>query len=375
VHGSAQSGHRPRSRHRLRQYARRFPQHLGSTIRFFVSDHEGAYGASLPYTPALWETFRQRHNYDLRPLLPLLSSDSQRAVKARQDYLETVSHLYAVNYVQQVTDWCSRHNVEHGHSDIEETLLLQVLWTGDMFQLWRASSAIFIDALIERARMPIDFQEAMSVAHFEQRPLMVETHGLLGHDSYFSLEKSRRVSNMAALWGAHRLIAHYFEYDPSRLQYPPSTFLTQPTFQYFHHYSATFHRPVPQCPVRTTPVSPSTTGGERRQCGRAFQESQRPTAVGRSMDDTQEYYSALNSTLRTVQVPHSGQPLSRATLSSGCCNSAAFAASCAMSHIATASLDRIRDSAAGDLCWRRPQPRDHRHPSDRRFPTLPQIPC
>ena len=93
------------------QYARRFPQHLGSTIRFFVSDHEGAYGAPLPYTPALWETFRQRHNYDLRPLLPLLSSDSERAVKARQDYLETVSHLYAANYVQQVTDWCSRHNV------------------------------------------------------------------------------------------------------------------------------------------------------------------------------------------------------------------------------------------------------------------------
>jgi hypothetical protein len=279
------------------QYAQRFPQHLGTTIRFFVSDHEGAYGAPLPYTPALWETFRRRHGYDLREVLPLLASNSPRAVQSRQDYLETVSHLYAVNYVQQVTDWCSRHHVEHGHSDIEETLLLQVLWTGDMFRLWRASSAIFIDALIERARMPIDFQEALSVAHFEGRPLMVETHGLLGHDSFFSLEKSRRVSSMAALWGAHRLIAHYFEYDPSHLQYPPSSFLTQPTFRYFHHYAEYFHRVLHLNGLGVhdarVAIYYPLESAFAHSAG-VFRETSRPVQLwDNCMDETQEYYSAL----------------------------------------------------------------------------------
>ncbi len=219
------------------EFARRFPRHLGSTIKFFVSDHEGAYGAPLPFTPALWETFRKRHGYDLRRFLPLTDRATPRGAEIRRDYLDTVSHLYAASFVQQITDWCTRHGVRHGHSDIEESLRFQVMWTGDMFRLWRASSAVYIDALLDRARMPVDFQEAGSVAHFEGRPLMVENQGLTGYDSYWSLEKARLGTNMCLLWGVTRLIPHYFEYDPGHIQYPPSWFRTQPLWRYFHHYA------------------------------------------------------------------------------------------------------------------------------------------
>lgn len=219
------------------EFARRFPQHLGSTIRFFVSDHEGTYGAPLPFTPALWETFEQRHGYDLRAYLPIVDQVSPRAAKVRQDYLETIAYLYSTNFVAQVTEWCRRHGVEHGHSDIEETLRFQVAYTADMFSIWRASSAPYIDALLERGRMPIDFMEAVSVAHFENRPMMVENQGLVGHDSYWSLEKARRGTNMCLVWGVNRLIGHYFAYDPNHLQYPPSVFLEQPLWRYFHHYA------------------------------------------------------------------------------------------------------------------------------------------
>jgi len=279
------------------QYARRFPQHLGSTIRFFVSDHEGAFGAPLPYTPALWDAFKARHGYDLRPLLPLLSSDSPRAQQLRKDYLDTFAYLYSTNYVQQVTDWCTRHKVEHGHSDIEETMRLQVIWTADMWRMWRASSAIYIDALIERARMPIDFMEALSVAHFEGRPLMVENQGLTGHDSFWSLEKARLGSNMALLWGANRLIPHYFEYDPTHIQYPPSWFLTQPQFDYFEHYADTVRRAqymnaqghhrasiAIYCPWESAAAN---AGSLYTGKGRDFMR------WSNSMDATQDYYSAL----------------------------------------------------------------------------------
>lgn len=370
------------------QYAQRFPQHLGSTIRFFVSDHEGAYGAPLPYTPALWDTFRRRHHYDLRPMLPLLSSNSERAVQARQDYLETVSHLYAVNYVEQITDWCSRHKVEHGHSDIEETMLLQVLWTGDMFQLWRASSAVYIDALLERARMPIDFQEAMSVAHLEKRPLMVETHGLLGHDSFFSLEKSRRVSNMAALWGAHRLIAHYLEYDPTHLQYPPSNFLTQPTFRYFHHYSSTFHRVLHlnsqgAHDARVAVYYPLESAFANS--AGVFQESNRPILRwGNSMDETQEYYTALQLDLARHGWEYhilDSHYLAKAALTDGALELGGerFRALLLppMSHIAPPSLEKIRQFATsgGLVLALGPQPRQIADlPQVRRFPILPHDP-
>jgi len=228
------------------EFARRFPQHLGSTIKFFVSDHEGAYGAPLPFTPALWETFRERHGYDLRPFLPLADRPGPRTEQVRQDYLDTISHLYATAFVGQITEWCTRHGVQHGHSDVEESLLTQALSTGDMFRLWRASSAVYVDALLERGRMPVDFKKAGSVAHFEGRPLMVENQGLTSHDSYWSLEKARLGTNMCLLWVVNHLIPHYFEYDPGHLQYPPSWFLTQPLWRYFHHY-ADVARPLHEC--------------------------------------------------------------------------------------------------------------------------------
>lgn len=279
------------------QFARRFPQHLSTTIKFFVSDHEGAYGAPLPFTPSLWDTFQKRHGYDLRRSLPLAAASGARAEKIRQDYLDTVSHLYATGYVQQVTDWCTAHGVQHGHSDIEETLSLQTRWSGDMFRLWRASSAIFIDALITRSRMPIDFQEAVSVAHFEKRPLLVENQGLTGHDSFWSLEKARAGTNMCLLWGANRLIPHYFEYDPAHIQYPPSWFLTQPLWPYFHHYADT---------VRRGQFMNAQGRHEARVAIYAPIESAFANAAGvfrdtdrlllrwnNSMDQTQDYYSAL----------------------------------------------------------------------------------
>ncbi|MCC7497836.1 MAG: hypothetical protein IT160_09680 [Bryobacterales bacterium] len=279
------------------EFARRFPRHLGTTIRFFVSDHEGTYGAPLPFTPALWETFHQRHGYDLRPFLPIVDRPTARAAQVRQDYLETLAHLYSTSFVGQVTDWCRRHGVEHGHSDIEETLRFQVAWTADMFALWRASSAVYIDALLERGRMPIDFMEALSVAHFEKRPLMVENQGLVGSDSYWSIEKARRGTNMCLSWGTNRLIGHYFEYDPTHLQYPPSYFLTQPLWRYFHNYAdlsrrALFMNAQGRHDARIAiyyPLESAFAGSEG-----LFREDHRD--LGRwhnSMDQTQNFYTAL----------------------------------------------------------------------------------
>jgi hypothetical protein len=279
------------------EFARRFPEHLGTTIRFFVSDHEGSYGAALPYTPALWQEFRRRRGYDLRPLLPLLDGSSERAATIRSDYLETVSELYAESFVGQITGWCTRHNVQHGHSDIEETILLQTMWTGDMFALWRASTAPFIDALIERSRMPVDFEEALSVAHFEGRPLMVENQGLTGHDSYWSLEKARRGTNMALVWGVNRLIPHYFEYDPAHLQYPPSWFLTQPLWRYFHHYADVARRALfmnAQGRHQASIAIYYPRESALAESAGIFKEGERPLLEWHnSMDETQDYYSAL----------------------------------------------------------------------------------
>lgn len=226
------------------EYARRFPQHLGTTLKLTVADHEGAYGAPIAWTPRLWEEFQARKGYDLRRVLPLLTrpaTDDRFSRRVRQDYFEVVSALYVESFAQPVTDWCSRHGLQHAMSTYEEQFFFQVSYGGDMFQNWRAGTAVFIDALMERARMPIDFKEAVSVAHFDRKPLLVENQGLQGHATFFSLEKARLGSNMALLWGADRLIP-YFDYDPLKVQWPPQWFLGQPFWRYFGHYAALVNR-------------------------------------------------------------------------------------------------------------------------------------
>ncbi|MBI4889792.1 MAG: hypothetical protein HY821_04145 [Acidobacteria bacterium] len=370
------------------EYARRFPQHLGTTIKTFVSDHEGSYGAATAFTPKLWETFEQRHHYDLRPLLPLLGGNSPRATQVRQDYLETISHLYTTNYVQQITDWCTRHRVEHGHSDIEENMLFQVRWTGNMFDLWRASSAIFIDALIERARMPVDFQEAVSVAHFEGRPLLVELGGLLGHDSYFSLERLKLVSNMAIVWGANRLMSHYFEYDPTHLQYPPSVFLTQPQFREYEHAASLTQRGLylnsqgrhdAQVAIYHPLESAYAGAGELIKEG-----SRLPPRWNNLMDETQEYYTGLQLDLSRLGWSYhmmDQRYLERATLKGAALSLAGeeFRVMILppMTHIAQSSARKLRAfaQAGGTLLALGPQPAEVESiPGLRRFPLAPHDP-
>ena len=286
-------------------FAKRFPQHLGTTIRFFVSDHEGTYGAPLPFTPALWDEFRKRHGYDLRPFLPLADRSTPQAAKIRRDYLDTVSELYSTSLVGQVTSWCTRHGVEHGHSDIEESIRFQVMWVGDMFRLWRAASIIYFDALVERGRMPVDFQEAASVAHFEGRPLVVENQGLQGMDSYWSLEKARLVTNMCLLWGVNRLMPHYFEYNPDHVQYPPSWFLKQPLWRYFHHYAdvgrrGLFMNSMGRHNADIAIYYPLESAFA--EAGSLLSETDRPVFAWNSlMDQTQDYYSALQ-----LELPREG---------------------------------------------------------------------
>lgn len=281
------------------EYQRRFSQYFGNTLQLTVADHEGSYGVPIAYTPALWAAFQSRHGYDLRLKLPLLvhdAADTDSAKKVRSDYLDTISQLYVDAFSGQVAAWCKAHGLKHGTSIYEEQLYIQVANAGDMFRHWRAGSIVEIDALLERARMPIDFKEAVSIAHFDGKPLLVENQGLQGYSTYFSLEKARLGSNMALLWGANFLIP-YFDYDQRKVTWPPQWFLGQPFWPYFHHYADYVQRvqfmnaqgrhiaPVLIYYPLETAFADSKTLFQREPHQDLFWNS--------DMDQTQNYYSAL----------------------------------------------------------------------------------
>ncbi|MGH9350893.1 MAG: glycosyl hydrolase, partial [Terriglobia bacterium] len=105
------------------EFYRRYGEYFGSTLPATFADHEGDYGAKLPWTPRLFETFQRNAGYALEPFLPALTYDiGSKTEKVRCDLLDAVSELYCASFFKQVTDWCRRHKLDHSGHVWEESL-------------------------------------------------------------------------------------------------------------------------------------------------------------------------------------------------------------------------------------------------------------
>jgi hypothetical protein len=220
------------------QYYRRFPDHFGKTFDSTYADHEGDYGYRIAWTPQLFDTFRKMKGYDLRTELPLLFIDGgKRTPKVRCDYLDVVSQLYADSFFKQVADWCDAHHIKISGHVWEETLPMEAAFEGDLQRIMRAWSWPGVDELWDKGRSPRDFKATASVAHFRGTRFTCENQGLQGADSYLDFQKMRLGTNMIAAWGANLFIPHAFNYNRTRIEWPPDWFYHQPWWKYFRTYA------------------------------------------------------------------------------------------------------------------------------------------
>ncbi len=278
---------------------RRFARHFGKTLKLTVADHEGAYGTQIAWTPALWKEFASRKGYDARSRLPLLTRQSSDTVAGRGfriDYLDVISALYAESFSRQVNEWCLRRGLKHGTSIYEEQIYIQANGAGDMYQHWRNSSFVMMDALLERGRSPMDFREPASVADLEGTPLWVENQGLQGHSTYFSLEKARYGTNTILLWGANKLCP-YFLYDAEKTTWPPQWFRGQPLWPWFRNYAdyarrALFMNASGRRVSRVAVYYPLETAFANAEI-LFTNKPHRDLVWANSMDQTQNLYTAL----------------------------------------------------------------------------------
>lgn len=225
------------------EFYRRYGKHFGHAMPATFADHEGDYGAKLPWTPVLLETFKKRTGYPLDRYLPALTYDiGPKTEKIRCDLLSTVSELYSTNFFQQVTDWCHKHGIEHSGHVWEESLFFGPAEQGDFFRILRSLSNPGCDTLLEWGRQSVWLKEDASVADFEGRHVVCENQGVQGESSYLSPERMRRVSNCLGAWNIGEFIPHAFDYDLSRINFPPDWFRSQPYLPWFHAYADQMRR-------------------------------------------------------------------------------------------------------------------------------------
>ena len=225
------------------EFYRRHGEYFGNALPATFADHEGTYGSKLPWTPDLLSTFQRKAGYDLVPHLPALTYDvGPKTEKIRCDLLDTVSELYSDNFFQQVTDWCHAHKLEHSGHIWEESLYFGPSVQGDYYRVLRSMTNPGCDTLVEWGRQSVWLKELASIAEFEGRRVVCENQGVQGESSDLSPEGMRRVSNCLGAWDVGEFIPHAFDYDLSRINFPPDWFRSQPYLPWFRAYADQMRR-------------------------------------------------------------------------------------------------------------------------------------
>jgi len=233
------------------EYYRRFGDEFGRTIRAVFTDEPSIYWVSvgyddwnLPYTDDYFETFRRRHGYDCRPMIPYLFYPGREGIAFRADYWEHAGFLFNERYHRKLSGWCRDHGLIYtGHNNHEEPLRYQIRFQGDMFGTMRAMDIPGVDHLGKQTLgnpwiSIVGHKICTSAAHFGGKArAMSESFGVMDWDTTFA--NLKRVTDWQYALGINLLVPHAIYHTISGMtkrECPPSFFYQSPHWQDFDYF-------------------------------------------------------------------------------------------------------------------------------------------
>jgi hypothetical protein len=95
------------------KYQALFGAEFGKTVLGFFGD-ETDYNGFIPWTPKLLEEFQKQKGYDLKPFIPLffMGKLTDEAQRAKADYYDVWSGMFANNFFDVLADWNAKNNME-----------------------------------------------------------------------------------------------------------------------------------------------------------------------------------------------------------------------------------------------------------------------
>jgi hypothetical protein len=140
-------------------YYKAMPEEFGKTIIGFRGDEPDYSIAGLPWTPKFFDRFEQVKGYDVRPYLaamlmasggrgemPAKLTDTE--LRAKADYYDVFSQMFAAGFFQVQGEWCAAHGVEYQvHLNHEEMEMQLVRSEGDFMRDMKYVEVPGIDAI------------------------------------------------------------------------------------------------------------------------------------------------------------------------------------------------------------------------------------
>jgi hypothetical protein len=220
----------------LEPYEDYFGDRLGKSIPGVFFDHEGDYGYKLAWSDDLDREYKEKKGRDIRLWMPLLIDEDVEGLwaKARWDWFDVVSDIYADSFLGGVSRWIEERNMYCISNLWEENLLSQAIQVGDFFKGQRVFSFPGNDCLLLRGLKVHDFKETQSVTEFEGRRFMSEMMGVAGWQ--MSPVDMKMVTNSVIAWGVSHVSPHgvYLNREINKIPYPPDWFTCNPYWRYLH---------------------------------------------------------------------------------------------------------------------------------------------
>ncbi|MBN2013505.1 beta-galactosidase [candidate division KSB1 bacterium] len=123
---------------------------FGKTVLGFRGDEPDYSIRGIPWTPKIFEIFKQRKGYDVQPHVASFftskPTDEQKRIKA--DYWDVWPDLFGESFFQQQADWCAQNNLEYlVHLNKEDDMMQLVAHEGDFFECMRHVQMPGVDAI------------------------------------------------------------------------------------------------------------------------------------------------------------------------------------------------------------------------------------
>ncbi len=215
-------------------YAKYFGQRMGKSMPGVFVDNEGDYGYKMAWSDDFASEYEKTRGRDIRVWMPLLIDEDIEGVwpKARWDWYDVVSDVYADNFLGSISRWLEGHGMYCTSHVWEEGLLLQAGAVGDFFKVQRAVSLPGNDCLVEKALQAHDFKETQSVCEFEGRRFQSEILGVAGWQMSPVLMK--QAVNAITAWGVSHIVPHgiYMNRRLNTIPYPPDWYTSNPYWRY-----------------------------------------------------------------------------------------------------------------------------------------------
>jgi hypothetical protein len=159
------------------EYKKYVGDEFGKTILGFRGDEPDYSIRGLPWTPSLFEIFKERKGYDIQPYVAALFAeeltDELRRVKA--DYWDVWSALFADHFFKVQADWCATHNMDYlVHLNHEDDMIKLIRSEGDLFRNFRPVQMPGVDVIWHQIWPgevnPLFPKYASSAAHVNGQP-------------------------------------------------------------------------------------------------------------------------------------------------------------------------------------------------------------